>query len=139
MSVWTVLAMPVVCWCRPWKHVDFRHSTTSLLRGPHGLEGTTLWTSACGKAIGWEWLQVHEGVVALADPMSVVTNVKLVNADGSEITDACRIIVLGEIVHGLKWHREVRRQMFASKISPGASRDSDQIFLTGRSMATLAH
>jgi hypothetical protein len=66
--------------------------------------------------------------------MSVVTNLALVNPDGSEITDTSRILVLGEIVHGLKWQREVRRKMFASKNSPALSRDRGPGFLARRNV-----
>ena len=54
--------------------------------------GQTIWagTAADGEAgVAWDWMQIARGVVAMADPMSVVTNLRLVGNAGRSADRAC--------------------------------------------------
>ena len=36
--------------------------------------------------MAWDWIQIARGVVAMADPMAVVTNLRLVGSEGEVLT-----------------------------------------------------
>lgn len=74
--------------------------------------GQTIWGghSDAGEAgVAWDWVQVCGDVVAMADPMSVVTNLRLVGDAGEVLTALESACFLNEIVHALPWQSEVQR------------------------------
>ena len=76
--------------------------------------GQTLWggTIDDGDAgVAWDWVQISRGVVTLADPMSVVTNLRLVSPEGVVLTALQSIMHLNALVHGLPWQSEVERAL----------------------------
>jgi hypothetical protein len=79
-----------------------------------GVAGQTIWggRSDDGEAgVAWDWVQIARGVVALADPMSVVTNLRLVGIEGEELTVLESALYLNELVHELPWQNEVARAL----------------------------
>ncbi|OYU93695.1 MAG: hypothetical protein CFE45_20585 [Burkholderiales bacterium PBB5] len=78
--------------------------------------GQTLW-ACCGSegdvGMAWDWVQLTRGVVAMADPMAVVTNLRLVGDEGQvlDVFESARHINF--IVHGLPWQDEVERALCA--------------------------
>jgi hypothetical protein len=56
--------------------------------------------------IAWEWAEIQPDVVALFDPMNIVCNVALVDAQGMALARSKRMLHLNNIVHQLGW-REV--------------------------------
>jgi hypothetical protein len=78
----------------------------------HPPMGQTLWTgeSDSGAAgVAWDWICLPEGVVAMVDPMSLVTNLQLVSSAGEVLAPMASVLRLNEIVHGLPWQHEVQR------------------------------
>ncbi|MGL6108524.1 MAG: hypothetical protein ACRC2B_00340 [Rubrivivax sp.] len=76
--------------------------------------GQTIWggSSASGEAgVAWDWVQISGDVVAMADPMSLVTNLRLVGQEGEVLTALESARFLNEIVHALPWQDEVQRAM----------------------------
>lgn len=76
--------------------------------------GQTIWggRSADGEAgVAWDWVQISSDVVALADPMSVVTNLRLIGEEGEVLTALESARFLNEIVHALPWQCEVQRAL----------------------------
>ena len=72
--------------------------------------GQTLWAwhSADGDmGMAWDWVQLTPGVVAMADPMAVVTNLRLVGEEGEELTAYEAALHFNAIVHALPWQHEV--------------------------------
>lgn len=59
--------------------------------------------------VAWDWVQIMPGIVAMADPMSVVTNLKLLGPEGEVLTAWEAARHLNEIVHALPWQDEVQR------------------------------
>jgi hypothetical protein len=49
------------------------------------------------------------GVVAMADPMALVTNLQFLNAEGRVLAPLESVRQLNEIVHALPWQFEVQR------------------------------
>ncbi|MBA4176029.1 MAG: hypothetical protein C0505_05645 [Leptothrix sp. (in: Bacteria)] len=76
--------------------------------------GQTVWAAQSndGKAgMAWDWVQITRGVVAIADPMSVVTNVRLVGDEGEVLTAHQAARYLNEMVRSLPWQEEVQRAL----------------------------
>jgi hypothetical protein len=61
--------------------------------------------------VAWDWIQISDDIVAMADPMSVVTNLRLVGQEGEVLTALEAARFLNEIVHGLPWQSEVQRAL----------------------------
>ncbi|HET7527238.1 MAG TPA: hypothetical protein VFK10_14960 [Burkholderiaceae bacterium] len=74
--------------------------------------GQTIWAAAAGGAqagMAWDWIQLVGGVVAMADPLSVVTNLRLVNPEGATLSQLESLRHFNELVHQLPWQDEVER------------------------------
>lgn len=78
------------------------------------LAGQTIWSGALddGEAgLAWDWVQTSRGIVALADPMSVVTNLRLLGDEGEVLTSLQAAVYLNALVHDLPWQDEVERTL----------------------------
>lgn len=120
---WTLHAWPTVLWQAASKrhlrlvHLDTRVMSTGDASSP--LSGHTIWTGPLGDVdagVAWDWVQLCPGVVAMADPMCVVTNLRLVDQGGSVLTAWESARHLTEIVHGLPWQDEVERALGAGML-----------------------
>ncbi|MDP1900117.1 MAG: DUF4902 domain-containing protein [Rubrivivax sp.] len=83
---------------------------------PGPAAGQTVWaaSAADGEAgMAWDWVLIAQGVVAIADPMSLVTNVRLIGSQGEVLTAQESARFLNELVHALPWQREVQRALSA--------------------------
>lgn len=93
----------------------FRHlatRVTSAGEAPGHLSGHTVWGRFCGggdAGLAWDWVEIGKGVVAMVDPMRVVTNMQLVNVDGGLLTAADAALHINQFVRRLPWQEEVRR------------------------------
>ncbi len=110
MPAWIVLAWPPVLWqAQSDTHLQFVHLGTRVVTaGEHGsaCAGQTLWggTSQEGAAgVAWDWVELQRGVVAMADPMGLVTNLTLLDASGEPIPISQATLHLNEMVHALPW------------------------------------
>jgi len=76
--------------------------------------GQTVWAAHAddGDAgMAWDWVQIARGVVAIADPMSVVTNLRIVSGAGEVLTATESALFLNQLVHALPWQTEVQRAL----------------------------
>ena len=83
--------------------------------------GQTFWGSAFGDGeagVAWDWVQVMPGILAIADPMCMVTNLRLLSPEGAVLTAWEAARHLNEIVHALPWQDEVRRVLSARIRTP---------------------
>ena len=118
VSPWSLRAWPPLLW-QAGKSAALRlhHLGTRITFSGErdvGTSGQTMWggQSADGEAgVAWDWIQIARGVVALTDPMSVVTNLRLVGAAGEMLTASEAAVFLNEIVHALPWQTEVARAL----------------------------
>lgn len=91
-------------------------STKVLVAGDHErpASGQTLW---CGEfesgaaGVAWDWVSLPYGVVAIADPMAMITNLQLVDTEGGVLAPLELVRRLNEIVHALPWQGEVQRAL----------------------------
>jgi hypothetical protein len=113
---WSVRAWPPLLWQAKnptpfqFNHVDTQVFTTDDTDTP--LSGQTVWAGpvADGEAgVAWDWVQLSHGVVAMADPMSVISNLRLLGPQGEVLTAWESARHLSQIVYGLPWQGEVQR------------------------------
>ena len=97
--------------------MQFHHLGTQVSVGSESLgwmAGQTVWAAhaADGDAgMAWDWIEIARGVVAIADPLSVVTNVRLVSGEGEVLTALQAARFLNAMVHALPWQKEVERAL----------------------------
>jgi hypothetical protein len=74
--------------------------------------GQTLWcnnTNQCAAGVAWDWVELCEGVVAMSDPMCMMTNLCLLGDDGVVLDPTQLAMHLHPVVHALPWQNEVTR------------------------------
>lgn len=79
--------------------------------------GQTVWAASAddGEAgMAWDWVQIAQGVVTIADPMSVISNLRLLGQEGDVLTAYESARFLNEFVRALPWQSEVQRALHAS-------------------------
>lgn len=78
------------------------------------LVGQTIWAASSeeGEAgLAWDWVQLPLGIVAMADPMAVVSNLRLLGPEGEVLTAYESVKHLNALVHTLPWQDEVERAL----------------------------
>lgn len=114
---WTLRAWPPVMWPAEGPNdLQFEHLGT-LVTSPDDRVGQTMWGSrgSNGEAgVAWDWVALPLGAVAMADPMSVITNIRLLGDEGEVLTAQQAARYLNEIVHALPWQQEVQRALCAA-------------------------
>jgi hypothetical protein len=80
------------------------------------LAGQTIWSSrpedGDGEAgVAWDWVQLPLGILALADPMAVVSNLRIIGPEGDVLTSYEAVKHLNALVHTLPWQDEVERAL----------------------------
>lgn len=115
---WALRAWPPVLWqasTRPparFRHVGTRVANHGDLQYPPA--GQTIWAAHAddGDAgMAWDWVQIAQGVVAIADPMSVVTNLRIVGGSGEVMTSYEAARFLNGLLRDLPWQSEVQRAL----------------------------
>ena len=119
-TAWSLRAWPPLLWqAGDPARMRFHHLDTRIAfsdDAPRIPAGQTVWaaSAADGEAgMAWDWIQIARGVVAIADPMSVVTNVRLISAYGEVLTAHQAACFLNELVRSLPWQEEVQRALRA--------------------------
>lgn len=82
--------------------------------GPTPASGQTVWAASAAEGeagMAWDWVQIGDGVVAIADPMSVVTNVRLLGDMGEVLTPTQAALYFNHLVRDLPWQVEVQRAL----------------------------
>ena len=115
---WIVCAWPTLLWQAsraPQLHLT--HLGTRVLSfGDDAClrSGQTLWGEASEErsaGVAWDWVQLQQGVVAMSDPLGLVTNLKLVDDHGEALTNLEAAVQLHQLVHALPWQHEVQRAL----------------------------
>ena len=116
MPAWIVYAWAPVLWqasAAPRLHLV--HLGTRVLSfgdNDFPCSGQTLWgddseTHTAG--IAWDWVEIRQGVVAMSDPMGMITNLRLIDAHGDMLSQTQVAVYLHPVVHALPWQSEVTR------------------------------
>ena len=115
---WIVYAWAPVLWqagSAPRLHLV--HLGTRVLtfgddEGP--CSGQTLWGDGSDKpaaGVAWDWVELRQGVVAMSDPLGMVTNLRLVDEHGDALSQTEVALHLHHLVHELPWQSEVKRAL----------------------------
>jgi hypothetical protein len=76
--------------------------------------GQTLWaddSEQCAAGVAWDWVELRQGVVAMSDPLGMVTNLRLIDAQGEVMSQTAIAVHLHQLVHALPWQSEVTRAL----------------------------
>jgi hypothetical protein len=116
VTPWSLRAWPPLLWqAGRASGLRFHHLGTRVTHPCDALgvvAGQTMWggSSAQGEAgVAWDWIEIGRGVVAMADPLSVITNLRLIGEEGEVLTAMESALYLNELVHALPWQTEVAR------------------------------
>ncbi len=113
---WTLRAWPPLLW-QVGKQIplQMQHLGTQITHPGEAMfrnVGQTFWawhSSDGDVGLAWDWVQLGHGVVAMADPMAVVTNLRLVGEQGAVLSALESARHFNCIVHALPWQYEVTR------------------------------
>ncbi|MBK7060441.1 MAG: hypothetical protein IPH51_08000 [Rubrivivax sp.] len=115
---WSLRAWPPLLWqAGDDVPAEFHHLSTRVMAsaGNHQrVAGQTIWAGqvAGGEAgMAWDWVEISSGIVAMADPMSVLTNLRIIGDEGEVLTAQAAARFLTGIVHALPWQDEVGRAL----------------------------
>jgi|GEM_PF-796155 len=145
---WTLHAWPPLLW-QVGKQIPLRlqHLGTQITNPGDAMfrtVGQTLWAwhgDEGDVGVAWDWVQLGRGVVAMADPMAVVTNLRLVGEEGEVLTAFESALHFNTLVHGLPWQHEVERALCVPGGAPALACSAAPVFgaLPGaRGAVTLA-
>jgi len=115
---WIVCAWPTLLWQAQYApDLHFVHLGTRVLTtgdADQPCSGQTVWGDASTErtaGVAWDWIEIVEGVVAMADPLALVTNLQLIDSHGDVLPSMQAALQLNEIVHTLPWQSEVQRAL----------------------------
>ena len=72
--------------------------------------GDTVWMATDPQwraGLAWEWVEVKPGIVMLADPNSIITNLQFVDAEEQHVYGLQKTVAINRLVHGLPWQQSV--------------------------------
>jgi hypothetical protein len=114
---WSIRAWPPLLWQAEgaaqlrFDHLDTQVFPASDQNAAHS--GQTVWRGSADDGspagVAWDWVMLARDVVAMADPMSVATNLRLLGQQGEVLTAWESARHLSRIVYGLPWQSEVQR------------------------------
>lgn len=117
-TAWSLRAWPPLLWqASEPAPARFQHRGTRITPGaepPGPAAGQTVWAASANNGdagVAWDWIQIARGVVAIADPMSVVTNLRFIGDAGEVLTVQQAARFLNELVRALPWQQEVQREV----------------------------
>lgn len=115
---WTLRAWPPLLW-QVARQVPsgLHHLGTQVTHAgdpANGTAGQTLWATTADRGtvgLAWDWVQLQDGVLAMADPMAVVTNLRLVGDQGALLTPYASARYFCAMVHALPWQQTVEHAL----------------------------
>ncbi len=115
---WTLRAWPPLLWQvdRPVP-LRLQHLGTQVTNPGDALfrtVGQTIWawhSDEGNVGIAWDWVQLTCGVLAMADPMAVLTNLRLVGDEGEILSAYASARHFNAIVHRLPWQQAVEQAL----------------------------
>lgn len=115
---WIVCAWPpVLLNAQSAPELHFVHLGTSVLSAgdpDHPCMGQTLWGNPSASSVAgvaWDWVELQHGVFAMADPLGLVTNLRLLGPRGEALSSLQVALYLNELVRTLPWQSEVERAL----------------------------
>lgn len=114
---WAVTSMPMV-WLEACDPVSvarsFRLVSFTAQSDPAASDtvrhGQVLWASRLQRsevAIAWDWVELPKKIIAMADPMQIVSNIQIRHAQDRWMNERHRILWLNDLVHALPWQADL--------------------------------
>jgi|GEM_PF-2002828 len=111
-----IKSWPIIDWFPPvldegWP--SFLHMSTHVHQERRGTEpcvGSTVWVGAIDGAyagLAWEWVELRPGVLMLADPNSIITNLQVMDAGRQPLDPLDATVRLNTVLHRLPWQDRV--------------------------------
>jgi hypothetical protein len=117
---WSVHGWPVSLWpLASLTGLRLSHVRTRVVHTgsqTQACRGQTLWVAAASPShavvgVSWDWVRLDCGVVCLADPMGVVSNIELVDEAGATLSPLAALVELHAVLHPLDWQSEVEHAL----------------------------
>ena len=116
LQSWMIKSWPIIDWFPPqpdegWP--SFLHMSTHVHHERRGTEpcvGSTVWVGAIDGAyagLAWEWVELRPGVLMLADPNSIITNLQVMDAGRLPKNPLDAAVSLNTVLHRLPWQEKV--------------------------------
>jgi len=61
--------------------------------------------------LAWDWVAIGGRILAMSDPLAIVSNVYFVAANGDTLQESARLVQLNDVINRLPWQRPVRRTL----------------------------
>jgi hypothetical protein len=77
-----------------------------------GARGQVMWSCDTPQGpvgLSWDWFALRPGVLVMADPMKIVSNLVFVDDEGRPLAESQRIVELNDVAHALAWQPVVLR------------------------------
>jgi hypothetical protein len=125
LQSWMIKSWPIIDWFLPTPNGDwpcFLHMSTQVRQERRSVEpcvGSTVWVGAIAGAyagLAWEWVEVRPGVLMLADPNSITTNLQMVDKSGRPQEELHALIMLNRVLHRLPWQEAVADVIAAGRL-----------------------
>lgn len=118
MYRWSTLALPQVEWpaqASPPSVFRHLHTTVDTADAPRVREvGYTTWQSVDRGPpvrLGWDWALIDDGVIVIADPMDIHSNLRFLHDDGDPLQAGRAALHLNTMVHALPWQVTILRAL----------------------------
>lgn len=116
LQSWMIKSWPIIDWFPPqpdegWP--SFLHMSTHVHQERCGSEpcvGSTVWVGAIKGAhagLAWEWVELRPGVLMLADPNSIITNLRVMDVGRQPLNPLDATVSLNTVLHRLPWQERV--------------------------------
>jgi hypothetical protein len=115
ISAWTLASWPAVEWYIPkqrarWPRFGHGDTTVSSDGASRLARGTALWLAQVNRqsvGLAWDWVEVGRGVVAMADPNGIYSNLRLLRDEDHFESELSSCLSLARLVHSLPWQETV--------------------------------
>ena len=82
------------------------------------MAGSTVWLGCIAgqhAGLAWEWVELRPGVLMLADPNSITTNLRMVDVAGRRQDELVSTVSLNRLLHQLSWQDAVCEVIHSSQ------------------------
>ncbi len=117
IGLWRPVSTYVSRWVhavRRFEHIGTVQAHPSATDDYDCKHGQVVWGVPSGDlpvAVCWDWAEVRAGVVALANPMTVFSNVRLLAEDGAPLSHGQMLLELNGVIHELDWQRQLCEEL----------------------------
>jgi hypothetical protein len=108
IASWNNVSVPLAEWTESIGHLRHLGTSSHIADKEEGLRyGQTVW-GICAKddkwvGIAWDWREIRSGVVAMSDPMTVLSNLVFLDEAGDPVDTFKRVLHLNNTVFSLNW------------------------------------